>query len=152
MSSEQNENKSIDYKAVLADLETKRAELDAAIAAVRRILGHTDVPSPVLAFGQAATQVTADVSDTLRDDSFFGLSLIDAAKKYLRIVRRKKPTMEIVQALERGGFTHTSKNFYGTVFTALARESEKTGSEIVKVGKEWGISEWYPGMKKKTAE
>lgn len=152
MSSEQNDAKVIDYSAVLADLETKRAELDAAIAAVKRILGHTDVSSPALAFGMAKAQIAVEVADSLRDDSFFGLSLVDAVKKYLRMSKRKKSTKDIVDALEQGGFTHTSKNFYGTVFTALSRDSEKAGSELVKVGKEWGIAEWYPGMKKKTAE
>lgn len=110
------------------------------------------LPTNDQASDQANDEKGGPRDEALMDDTFFGLSLVDAARKYLRIVKRKKSTKEVMQALEAGGFTHTSKNFFTTVFSALQRESEKEASEIVKVGKEWGLMDWYPGMRKKNIE
>ena len=51
-------------------------------------------------------------------------------------------------ALEKGGLKHTSKDFGNTVYAVLSREQGKTG-EIVRVNNAWGLSEWYPGLRRK---
>ncbi len=125
----------INYIAVLADLEERKAKLDAAIEGIRAILGESSgIP-------------IKKASKEIESDSFFGISIVDATKKYLRMVKSKKSTTDIVTALEQGGITHTSKNFTTTVYSVLFREMNKTG-EIVRVGQDWGLAEWYPGMRK----
>jgi hypothetical protein len=130
----------VDYKAVLDDLKGKRIGIDAAIKAVEQILGQA--PS-------AAAEVAASIdgSAPLRSDTFFGMGIGDAAVKYLTLTKAPRSTNAIMKALEEGGLTHTSKNFYGTVFTALKRRSE-IEEDVTKVKKEWGLSAWYPGMRK----
>jgi hypothetical protein len=133
----QFEELKIDYEAVLVDLEGKRDALEAAIAAVRTIMqmgAHIGV-----AVAGAGRQVDPQ---NLPNDAFFGLSIGEAAKKYLNIVKRKQSTREIADALEKGGLPHTSTNFLNTVTTMLSRQA-RTDSELVKVGRDWGLAAWY---------
>lgn len=134
----------VDYSAVLTDLKERRAKLDATILAIEEMLGITgEAPSDL---GQSSNTSKKN-EGKIRSDSFFGMSVGDAARKYLEIVKAPKSAKEIMQALEDGGLTHTSKHFYGTVFTALVRR-EKNEGDITKVKSEWGLTEWYPGLKK----
>jgi len=132
----------VDYSAVLEDLKAKRAKLDAAIEAIEQMAGQPSsagVSTPV-ALGGAQV--------TLRSDSFFGMGISDAAVKYLGIVKAPKDTRTIMHALEQGGLTHSSKNFYGTLFTSLTRRESNEG-DVTRVKKgEWGLSVWYPGLRK----
>jgi hypothetical protein len=128
----------IDYEAVLADLEAKRAALDSAIIGIRQVLS--------LGALSTAIQTGSKEQSAIESDSFFGMSIGDAAKKYLRMMKRKQPAAKIAEALDFGGLQHTSKSFPNTVRTTLIRlESE---GEVVQVGKEWGLAEWYPGLRK----
>jgi hypothetical protein len=132
----------IDYERVLVDLRAKRAALDEAIAGIERVLGvsvRETVPN-----GEVADMAHTEVAD----DAFFGLSIGDAARKYLRMSKRPRSTTEICSALEGGGLHHSSKNFFATVHSVLARQ-ERIGADIVKVKRgQWGLAEWYPGRKK----
>jgi hypothetical protein len=130
----------IDYQKVLADLEEKKAKIEAAIEGIKVMLGHS-VTGPILNGGGSAR------ADSIPSDAFFGMSIVDAAKKYLRMVKSKRTTADIVAALERGGITHSSKNFTNTVYAGLFRD-EKQGGDIVRVGKDWGLAEWYPGKRR----
>jgi hypothetical protein len=133
----------IDYKAVLKDLLLKRAELDAAIRAIQPMAGEA-----VSSNGSSAHAASVNSDAALRSDSFFGMGIGDAAVKYLGIVKAPKNIAQIQAALEQGGLTHTSQNFYGTVFTALKRRVENEG-DITKVKRgEWGLTAWYPGLRK----
>jgi len=137
----------IDYKAVLKDLLAKRAELDAAIRAIQPMAGE-----PVSQDGVAVP--SNPTNGTLRSDTFFGMGIGDAAVKFLGLVKAPKNIQQIMLALEQGGLTHTSKNFYGTVFTALKRRVDNEG-DITRVKRgEWGLTAWYPGLRKgkKTGE
>src|SRR2546430_8646508 len=96
----------IDYQTVLADLRRKRDELDKAIAGIEIILGLT--PSGGAALGAAAANgEPAEV----RPDSFFGMSIANAAQKYLLMVKKPQTTPEIASALHRGGLHNQSENF-----------------------------------------
>lgn len=142
----------LNYEAILTDLETDKAELDMLIAYIKRKkLGRADEPMVGAAIlGKSPIRRLVENYDaaTLPSDAFFGLGLIDAAKKYLTMAKRPKGAREIATCLEQGGFHHSSKDFYNTVFSVLNREANKPDGEIVKVKKEWGLTEWYPGLRR----
>ncbi len=128
----------IDYEAVLADLEAKKTALESAINAIRQMLNLG---------AQAAITPGSRLSEaSIESDTFFSMSIGDAAKKFLRITKRKQPAVKIAEALDAGGLAHTSKNFPNTVRTTLLRL--ETEGEVVQVGKDWGLAEWYPGLRK----
>jgi hypothetical protein len=137
-----SENVVIDYAAVLADLKAKRADLDVAIAGIERMVGLATA-----AQGAASIDVTQHGSD-VEPDSFFGMSIADAAKKFLAMKKKPQTTADIAEALEKGGMTHTSGNWGNTVGSVLNRIDGSTG-EIVRVKRgTWGLASWYPGRKR----
>ena len=138
----------IDYSAVLKDLEAKKQAIEALIANVRQLLGmglqtgnlHPGSP------GQAPE------SEDLRDHPFLGMSIGDAAKKYLTIAKHKQTVKEIADALERGGLHHVSANFPATVATMISRYA-KTDPEVISVGRsEWALASWYGNRRPKAVE
>jgi hypothetical protein len=126
----------IDYAAVLADLEARRDALDAAIAAIRLFAGQGPVP----AAGGAAPSAKFDTHE-IPTDAFHGMSIADATRKYLAAVKRKQSTRQIKESLLAGGLHSTSKNFTTTLYSVLERQED-----IVRVGKDWGLASWYPGL------
>jgi hypothetical protein len=139
----------VDYDAVLQDLEGKRAALDAAITALRYALNMG--ATATLNGGAAGAPVATKAIDpaNIRDDAFFGMSIGDAAKRYLEMVKRKQSVKEIADALDRGGLPHTSANFMNTVGTMLNRAA-KNDPELVRVGRgEWGLAGWYGNRRPK---
>ncbi len=135
----------LDVDAMIADLEAKKAAIENAIMALRAIYPAEPSLGTILAGGPPASGKAVD-PERIPTDAFFGMrSLAEAAKKYLSLVKRKQTTKEIVQALERGGFPHQSKSLYSTLYTALQREEEREGGDIVRIGSEWAIASWYPG-------
>jgi len=139
----------IDYEEVLVDLERRRAELDAAISAIRLILGAS------AGAGSGITPRMPQVSGAtgkLPSDAFFGMTVIDGAKKYLSMVKRPKKAAEITNALKQGGMLNTSANFVATVYTTLRRDAKRTGQVIQLPDKTWALAQWYPsGAKPRVA-
>jgi hypothetical protein len=132
MASSANEH----YEQVLADLRAKRAKIDAAIEAIEDLLG-------VASSAPAGSLQRQGASQAIEGDTFFGLSVADAAKKYLQIVKKKQSTRDIAKALESGGLTHNSKDFYNTVYTVLTRSEF-----FAKLpDSTWGLAEWYKGRR-----
>lgn len=134
----------MDYQAVLADLKARRAQLDQAIAGIEIILGD------VIEVGEsAAAQLgNAGPMPTIHPDTFFGLGIAEAAKKYLKMLRRAQHTTAIADALGKGGMKRPAEN---NLFSILARAAK--GREVVKVGKGmWGLAEWYPKPPKEPSE
>ena len=136
----------IDYEAVLLDLEAKRAAIEAAIAAVRLAVST----GAQVAMGSSATGATRPIDPTsIPGDAFFGLSIGEAAKKYLTIVKRKQSVREIADALDRGGLPHSSSNFVATVGTMLNRAA-RGDQDLVRIGRgEWGLAGWYGNRRPK---
>jgi hypothetical protein len=140
----------VDYQAVLADLEARRASfnraIDGAISSIRQILALTSVTGEVgtgsLKLNGLAPTVQIDT------DGFFGLSLVDAAKKYLKVSRRKLTNPEIAEGLDKAGFVHTSKDFTNTVGSTLLRALNQGDKEIFRQGRYWLLSEWAPGRRR----
>ncbi|HEY7095927.1 MAG TPA: hypothetical protein VH437_04335, partial [Terriglobales bacterium] len=106
------------YDAVISDLEAKRDQLTAMIDTLKQ-MKNLGIQSP-LNLTSANTQVN---QPTLAHDSFFGMTIPDAAKKYLSIVRTTKTNPELCEALLDGGFKTTSDNFREVVRSTLGRNT-----------------------------
>ncbi|SRR6266436_2846897 len=123
----------IDYSAVLADLEARKAQVESAIAAVKNILASAGV----MGTGGSGGVITLDNIPT---GAFLRLSIADATKKFLDMVKSKQSVPQIMQALERGGLPPAK---YNTVYAVLRRRESQFG-DIRRMGDEWGLTEWYP--------
>lgn len=141
----------IDWEAALDELRARRDGLNFTIATIEReVLGKAateaegQIPPPprsLSANGNGASGREVPVSaSSIASDAFFKLSVPDAARKYLSIIKRPAGAKEIEKALREGGFQTKAKNFYANLYTSLIR-SEGT---FEKVGKKWGLAEWYP--------
>lgn len=129
----------IDYQAVLADLEERRGQLDAAIAAVRLIMSGApgvaqdpDAPPREQVVTPAKQQSGSSGRAAVDTDTFFGLSTSNAVKKFLSIAKR--PQSGQVHAVD-------PKTAYTNVYTALKRGKDREFAQT-RNG-EWGLAEWY---------
>jgi hypothetical protein len=134
----------INYEAVIADLEAKKAHIESTIAALRVIsgmsgLGIAPPPGSPLGGGSAITGTKPAA------DAFLGKSIPEAAKMYLTSQRRKLSTQELMDAMEAGGLPGSK---YNTVYAILARRENKVG-DIVNIKGDWALAEWYPNYVKK---
>jgi len=138
------------FAAAIAALETRRAELvqqiDADIAALKEMAERTGA---VLNLAGAISSIPAKIEK----DTFFNMSIADAAVKYLRMMNKKpQPTNSVIDALEKGGLKRSA---YQTVYSILSRRHDQVG-DVVNVNGDWALQEWYgngkpkPGKKKKT--
>ena len=135
----------VDYMAILADLEAKKAALEHTIASFRQALS-------IGALGLNLTDASVGMQDAVGhsfstgevpDGAFLGKSIPEAAKLYLEIIKKKQTTREIAEALQKGGMESTSKkNWFPIVHAAIVRAYKAGG--IVKVGNQWGLPGWYP--------
>jgi hypothetical protein len=132
-------NETLDYTAILADLETKKAALEQAIMSVRAAMGSAS------SGGDFQVGAGSIHNGEVPAGAFFGKSIPEAAKLYLQIVKRKQTTKEISEGLKQGGMESTSGNFVGIVHSGIIRASKSPSSGILKLGKAlWGLTEWYP--------
>jgi hypothetical protein len=135
-----------DYQGVLEALKGRRARLDLLIAGLEaELTGQVEggVVEPA-----ARTPLSAGPMPAIHADTFFGLSIVEAAKKYLKMARRAQHTTAIADALAKGGLKRPED---GTLSSILVRAAK--GREIIKVGKAmWGLSEWYPKPPKDSGE
>ena len=145
------ETPSIDYQAVLADLEKKRDDLDKAIAGIRLLIGlpqasnngaQAEPPAGSGSMGPPAPRGSSD--QNIPSDAFFGMSIPAAAQKFLSIRKKPATSPEIAQALEAGGYNHQSSNLANTLNTALTRNPDMFAK--VKRGT-WGLRSWYPNFR-----
>ena len=126
------------YRTVLKDLKRRKKVIDAAIAGVTALMGESE--AELQACLPALPSQTPEPSD-VASGSFADLTLTEAARAYLGMVKEPQSTAEIADALERGGYPTESRNFRNTVRSVLDRHA-KTVREIVKVHKNWGLAEW----------
>jgi hypothetical protein len=117
-------------RIVLENWKRERAELDAAIEVLERKIAARTGSNPS----------SANMGTVIGPDEFFRMSTPDAIKKFLKIVGKPaRAATDIVDGLKRGG-SNTAN--YTNVYTALGRLKVK--GEVVKVGENWGLDEWYP--------
>jgi hypothetical protein len=149
----------IDYNAVLADLETKRGQIDAAIAVIRSMIGTgaAEMPptnaTPASPGGSPATHLPPRSSTVLDDaHAFFRLNTPAAVKKFLGMVKRPQTVRAIADALRGGGQLHATddKAAYTNVYTALKRGRD-TDFFQTRNG-EWGLAEWHDNKSKTDGE
>jgi len=135
----------VNYKAVLADLEARKSQIESAIAAVKSFL----TSSGNSVGDGAVTDVTS--AEEIPRGAFLRLSIADATKKFLDMVKTKQSVPQITQALERGGLPPAKPN---TVYAVLRRR-EAVNGDIIRIGDEWALAEWYPNnpnLRKRTPE
>jgi hypothetical protein len=133
------------YKQLLTELEQEREDIERMIVWVKGRMEQTDSVGTVTA--PAKLPSPARFPRLLAPDAFFRMSVPDAIKGYLNIVKRPKTAKDITEGLQQGGLTTKAKNLYATVYPTLLRMEE--GGEVVRVTKnEWGLTEWYPGARK----
>lgn len=126
------------YETVLADLEARRAQIDAAIQAIRLMMG-AGTGAPV-SNGSAPIQQRVTGPQDVPPGEFHRLSIVDATKKYLDMVKAKQPISQIIRALEQGGLPPAK---YNTVYSVLRRREGQVG-DLLRIGDEWALTEWYP--------
>jgi hypothetical protein len=138
----------IDYEAVLADLEAKRANLESVISGIKALMALGVVSTAGLPARGQENAAAIDLGQ-IQAGAFFGMSIPDATRRLLDGLRKPLSLQAISDALLRGGFATTSKDFANTVGAALRRQCDD--GEIVRVGNtaDWGLREWYPGLRRK---
>jgi len=104
--------KPIDYEEVLRDLEARRAELDVAIAAIKRLV--------VSARATPETPVSAPGSS----GPYADMSIGEAAKLYLFSIGKPQTSRQITDALRAGGIRSMAKNLDVAVYSALRRQHD----------------------------
>lgn len=122
------------YEVVLADLRARRAKLDQAIAAIE--------DSMTLEGNGNNSRVLNGEKAELRNDTFFGMTIADAAEKLLEMHKKPLKANEIAISLVQGGVTFTTETPSNTVTSILTRKlSEGT---FVRVSRGcFALAKWY---------
>jgi hypothetical protein len=133
-----------DYLAtLLADIEAKKAALEAASVAIRTAIAAGALGTPgdfqVASTIVNATATPAGMADLPRG-AFLGMTAAEAIKLYLSAVRKRQTNKEIAQALKDGGLVSTG-NFDKYITSALFRLKED--GELLRFDDGWGLSAWY---------
>lgn len=137
------------YDSVIADLQGKRDQLDAMIAALTSFrAAGAGLPIPIS--GQIAANDQVPASENLAG-MFLGMSIVDAAKKLLGLRKQAMTNAEILAALKAGGVVLTGADPLNVVGSVLTRRFGQVG-DVVRVARgTWGLKEWYPNRNFKPA-
>ncbi|MGC2697904.1 MAG: hypothetical protein WA738_19120 [Candidatus Angelobacter sp.] len=125
----------INYAAVIADMEAKRAQLDSAIAAMKVLMEQTGT----LAATAPPVPRLASLAE-VPPRAFVGLSISAAVRMLLEMMQRRMTIREIMQGLQAGGLKPSK---YRNVY-AILRQREADKADIIKVNTKWGLAEWNP--------
>lgn len=123
-------------EAAIADLEGRKAKIDAAIATIRELQAQG---------GGSAAGPSGPGGGGIRQGAFLKMSIPEATKKYLETAKQKQSTQELIDALEKGGLP---RGKYNTVYSILARRAKQVG-DIVNMQGDWALAEWYPNYRAK---
>jgi len=125
-----------DYAAVLADLREQRARLDAAILALEAVMA---VPK---AATQAPLSLPAPPAVPAMAPDYHGMTVHEAALRYLQSKAVGQRTTQILQALQSGGVALTGKSPINSLGAILNGNLKRQG-QIVKLKRGvWGLSAW----------
>lgn len=158
----------VDYSAVLADLKKRRDEIDAVITLLERLYNTGGLLTNMLDTAAAPATLVApnpgssassmgppaprkeEAPGGIPSDAFFGMSISQAAQKFLSMRKKPATAPEIAEALEQGGFPHQSTRLPNTVNSVLTRNSVGTNPIFAKVKRgTWGLRVWYPNYRPK---
>jgi HB1, ASXL, restriction endonuclease HTH domain len=140
----------IPYDAVIADLRTKRDQIDALIQMLEVFRNWAPppvggLPEPTLLGGLLTAATTP--SKGIAPGSFHGKSIEDATEAILHIRKRSLAISEIVADLQAGGVHFRGDTPVNTVTSVLHRASKK-GGNVVRINRgTWGLREWHPNRK-----
>jgi hypothetical protein len=133
-----------DYTLTIADLERKKAEIERTIAHLRQLMAMGSLAQTGEG-GTVPSTISPFMGGEVPTGAFLGKSIIEAAKLYLEIVKKKQTAKEIMDGLVKGGMeTSNSKSFLKTVHAALTRARQSPNPPFVKVGLQWGLTPWFP--------
>jgi hypothetical protein len=136
-----SEGTSIDiYEPVIAELKAQMEECQRTISTLELMRSKAGFTAPIASLASVPAQPNGVASFT--NDAFFGMTIADAAKKYLGATRKTATARVIAEALIAGGFKTSAKNFVENVRSIISRNPG-----IVFVNGEYGLAEWYPGRK-----
>lgn len=136
-------DKTVDYEAVLADLIARRDKLNSAISGIESMLGIASSPTT------SNRNVDHKNDSIIQEDSFFGMTVLEAAKKYLAMGKKPMPVSSITDALKQGGYLFQTGNPLNTVQAVLSRSHSNSG-DVVRVSKgTFGLAEWYSNRAKR---
>jgi hypothetical protein len=128
-------SESINYEAVLADIESRIEKLQAAAEAIRAIIAQGGAPTIPGGAGPDAK---------IAPDAFLKMSIPDATKKLLETTRQKQSTQAVIDALVAGGLPRSK---YSTVYAILRRREQQVG-DLRNMKGDWALAEWYPNFRK----
>jgi hypothetical protein len=123
-----------DYAAVLADLREQRARLDAAIHALEAVMdvAHAEPPMSVAA-GAVNPALTPD---------YDGMTVYEAAVRYLQAKGVGQRTTQILKGLQRGGIALTGKSPINSL-GAILNDNLRRHKHLVRLDRGlWGLSSW----------
>jgi hypothetical protein len=146
------ESQSVDYSAVLADLEARKAQIESAIEVIKGLTatGISTMPSPHKS--SVVVLPTGNAVD-IQSDAFFGLNIMDAAKKFLSMRKRPSSVPEIVEGLKRGGQVNANNEGFNNTLGSTLSRSETNSGPMVRVSRgQWGLREWYANKPRTESE
>jgi hypothetical protein len=126
--------------AAIADLEGWMERIATAVETLKMFRsGGGALPAGV----PSSPPTRSPTNGEIRHDTFFQMTVPDAAEKFLALAKKTIPTSAMAEGLLKGGLKSAAKNFPSMLNTILTRDSR-----FVKVNREWGLDAWYPGMRK----
>lgn len=133
------------YKSLLEDLKIQKSEIDVQLSIIieqLRKMGEVDLSDPIPSkSSEKDFSVTRLGNTEINHDTFHGLSVGEAAKKYLdKVGSPARSTKEIFNNLVKGGLSTTERSLYVTLTNAAIKGDK--GIEKVSGGN-WGLTHWY---------
>lgn len=128
----------------LEKLLQERDDINKIIEAIQRKIGGTITPTEGMSSSGGIKG-----SQQIHHDTFFGMSIVDAAKKYLKMVGKPaRTTVEIVEVFERGGIKTSA-----TTLSSILSRADRQEQGICHPGRgTWGLPEWYPGTSRRSSK
>ncbi len=140
------------YDAVIADLRSKRDEIDVLIQ--RLELYRNWVPPPMGGLAPEPSLLSQAIasppppSKEIAPGTFHGMGIQEAVKKLLQIRRRTMTAPELAEDLRTGGLHFNPKSI-----ASVLHRSFMSGGDIVRKERgQWGLQEWYPSQRFKRGE
>ena len=133
-------------RALLAEWEQRRNELDVLISALRRELGMAGEQAPKNGSNQVVSSggLPANVNDLVQPGDFYGMTQVDAIKTFLQRTGKRAGTLQdIANALYRGKAVDTPLTDESKLRKLSSLLSKTPDFHSVARGR-WGLSEWYP--------
>jgi hypothetical protein len=129
------------YAPVISELRAQIEEYQRTIEMLE-LLRSKGIRPIAMNAGRPSAPMPSNGATPFANDAFFGMTIADAAKKYLAGTKKTAPARVIADALIAGGFKTSAKNFVENVRSIISRNGG-----IVFVNGEYGLAEWYPGRK-----